>query len=145
MTETTEPKHDHVTTRHAGVQGIHGQGLLPVRVEACQACQTDALRRIESALADPTETEVGSATRRAELLDWFKNVDVRASSLSAFVGYANAIGCVTTYKWSDLHHEVLPLLTLENVGNDDVLRARLELLVGTDEQYAIAEFKRRFA
>lgn len=144
MTETTEPKHDHATTRpvQGGVPGIASTGLLPVRAEACQACQTEALRRIEAGLTDLDE---GSAARRAELLDWFKNVDVRASTLPAFVGFANAIGCATTYKWSEAYHEVLPLLTFELVFSDDRLPAHLEALVGTDEQYAIAEFKRRFA
>ncbi len=145
MTETTKPKHDHATTRpvQGGVPGIASTGLLPVHVEACQACQTEALRRIEAGLTDLDE---GSAARRAELLDWFKNVDVRASSLPAFVGFANAIGCVTTYKWSEAYHEEpLPLFPLELVFNDDRLRAHLEVLVGTDEQYALAEFKRRFA
>lgn len=145
MTETTEPKHEH-PPREAH--------------EACQACQTEALTCVLSAL-EWLDGE-GSSARRAELLDWFKNVDVRASSVSAFLGYANAIGCTTTYTWGtspegrgefkpEDARPIMPLLTvgflLASIADDNrySVHARVSEIIGTDEQYALAEFKRRFA
>lgn len=85
-----------------------------------------------------------SMDRVEGLLRWFESStppEFEGLSFEAFVAFANAIGCATT--WTPGHGgPVLPLLT-EDLP-PALLIARLVDLIGTDKDTAMAAFRARF-
>jgi hypothetical protein len=85
-----------------------------------------------------------SMDRVEGLLRWFESStppEFEGLSFEAFVAFANAIGCATT--WTPGHTvPVLPLLT-EDLP-PALLIARLVDVIGTDKDTAMAAFRARF-
>lgn len=107
---------------------------------SCQTRHTHALKLIKAMLHAPEFMKQDvSSVRVLDLRQWFDNVDVNEATLDAFVAFANAIGCTTTWRFHS-GGAVLPLLSFTYVEDTEILLAHLTAVVGTDQQYALASF-----
>lgn len=109
-----------------------------------QKRHTAALAAVRELLIDPDFRYRVSATRTLDLLNWFENVDQNETSLDALVGFMNAIGCKTTWQPGP-HGPVMPLLTLGIAEDAGLLPEHLVLMMGTDQDAAVANLASLFS
>lgn len=90
------------------------------------------------------------------LVNWFELTGEEETTLEAFLAYAAAIGCTTTWTSSFIPYggpsgaglPKLPLITRDLLLNADkdpaTIRARLASVVGTNQQAALSSFENMF-